>query len=146
MFTLLLMNSLMFISSISPLIMSLSLIAQTLLISLSLNFLLQMPCFPIIITLILAGSMMIIFLYLSSLTPNEKTHLHLSKLLLLSPLLLFPLPSMPHPHLPPSPPTLSTSLPFLTSTLLLMSIIIITLMSSSLTLTNSKSPMRLFKN
>nr|YP_009327751.1 NADH dehydrogenase subunit 6 [Armillifer agkistrodontis]APB92075.1 NADH dehydrogenase subunit 6 [Armillifer agkistrodontis] len=137
-------NSILFATLSNPLLMTLSLILQIVLMSLTLNLHLDTPWYPIIISLITIGGALIIFLYLSTLGPNITMQPEKIKWFLLIPLNLLPLLT-----LNPSPPTLPTTNPsimlssnYLSLPLLLMLIVIMTLMSSSMILSNMKSPLR----
>nr|AAS00839.1 NADH dehydrogenase subunit 6 [Armillifer armillatus] len=137
-------NSALFATLSNPLLMTLSLILQTTLLSLTLNLHLNTPWYPIIISLITIGGALIIFLYLSTLGPNTTMQPEKIKWSLLTPLTLLPL-LIPTP-LPPTPltnnPSITLSSNYLPLPLLLMLIIIMTLMSSSTILSNMKSPLR----
>nr|YP_009469102.1 NADH dehydrogenase subunit 6 [Armillifer grandis]AVC55716.1 NADH dehydrogenase subunit 6 [Armillifer grandis] len=137
-------NSALFATLSNPLLMTLSLILQTMLMSFTLNTYLNTPWYPIIISLIMIGGALIIFLYLSTLGPNTIMQPEKIKWSLLTPLALLPLltTSSPLPAPLTNNPSITLSSNYIPLPLLLMLIIIMTLMSSSMILSNMKSPLR----
>nr|YP_010872977.1 NADH dehydrogenase subunit 6 [Charinus carajas]WGV34171.1 NADH dehydrogenase subunit 6 [Charinus carajas]WGV34184.1 NADH dehydrogenase subunit 6 [Charinus carajas]WGV34197.1 NADH dehydrogenase subunit 6 [Charinus carajas] len=77
--TIIILISSLFLSSNHPLMMILCLVTITLFMSLSMLTSLSTPWYTLILILILLGAMLIIFLYMASLAPNEIMHLNMSK-------------------------------------------------------------------
>nr|YP_010550100.1 NADH dehydrogenase subunit 6 [Ornithodoros waterbergensis]AIZ58606.1 NADH dehydrogenase subunit 6 [Ornithodoros waterbergensis]AMX74169.1 NADH dehydrogenase subunit 6 [Ornithodoros waterbergensis]UYL27168.1 NADH dehydrogenase subunit 6 [Ornithodoros waterbergensis] len=72
---LLMMISIWFISSNHPISMILILIFSTLLMNFYIYIQLKSTWFPLMVTLLILGGMLAIFLYITSLTPNKKFHM-----------------------------------------------------------------------
>nr|WEM34693.2 NADH dehydrogenase subunit 6 [Charinus ferreus]WEM34706.2 NADH dehydrogenase subunit 6 [Charinus ferreus]WEM34719.2 NADH dehydrogenase subunit 6 [Charinus ferreus] len=77
--TIITLLSLAFLNSNHPLMMTLCLLLITLSSSLLLLASLSTPWFTLILILIILGAMLIIFLYMASLAPNEIVHLNMKK-------------------------------------------------------------------
>nr|YP_009536343.1 NADH dehydrogenase subunit 6 [Ornithodoros tholozani]AYN50608.1 NADH dehydrogenase subunit 6 [Ornithodoros tholozani] len=68
----LILLSTLFISSLHPVSMIMVMIMTTLLLILLMYLSLKFSWFPLIITLLMLGGLLVIFLYITSLTPNKK--------------------------------------------------------------------------
>nr|YP_010535620.1 NADH dehydrogenase subunit 6 [Ornithodoros noorsveldensis]AIZ58708.1 NADH dehydrogenase subunit 6 [Ornithodoros noorsveldensis]AIZ58721.1 NADH dehydrogenase subunit 6 [Ornithodoros noorsveldensis]UYB78493.1 NADH dehydrogenase subunit 6 [Ornithodoros noorsveldensis] len=68
----LMMISIWFIASTHPISMIMILISSTLLFNLFIYIQLKNTWFPLLVTLLILGGMLTIFLYITSLTPNKK--------------------------------------------------------------------------
>nr|YP_010535516.1 NADH dehydrogenase subunit 6 [Ornithodoros compactus]AIZ58567.1 NADH dehydrogenase subunit 6 [Ornithodoros compactus]QLD97216.1 NADH dehydrogenase subunit 6 [Ornithodoros compactus]QLD97229.1 NADH dehydrogenase subunit 6 [Ornithodoros compactus]UYB78272.1 NADH dehydrogenase subunit 6 [Ornithodoros compactus] len=84
---LLMMASIWFIASTHPISMILILIFSTLLMNFCIYTQLKNTWFPLMVTLLILGGMLTIFLYITSLTPNKK--FYMSKLPILLSMTLF---------------------------------------------------------
>nr|AIZ58619.1 NADH dehydrogenase subunit 6 [Ornithodoros moubata]UYB78480.1 NADH dehydrogenase subunit 6 [Ornithodoros moubata] len=79
---LLMMTSIWFIASTHPISMILILIFSTLLMNFCVYTQLKNTWFPLMVTLLILGGMLTIFLYITSLTPNKKFHINKLPILL----------------------------------------------------------------
>nr|YP_010535737.1 NADH dehydrogenase subunit 6 [Ornithodoros asperus]UYB78753.1 NADH dehydrogenase subunit 6 [Ornithodoros asperus]UYB78766.1 NADH dehydrogenase subunit 6 [Ornithodoros asperus] len=100
---LLIIFSTLFISSLHPISMIMIMIMTALLLVFFMYLILKFSWFPLITTLLLLGGLLVIFLYITSLTPNKK--FNFKKLLLLPfPIYLFHIMYMKLPILIPMNP------------------------------------------
>nr|YP_010550087.1 NADH dehydrogenase subunit 6 [Ornithodoros phacochoerus]AIZ58645.1 NADH dehydrogenase subunit 6 [Ornithodoros phacochoerus]UYL27155.1 NADH dehydrogenase subunit 6 [Ornithodoros phacochoerus] len=79
---LLMMISIWFIASNHPISMILILVFSTLLMNFCIYMQLKSTWFPLMVTLLILGGMLTIFLYITSLTPNKKFHMIKTPILL----------------------------------------------------------------
>nr|YP_009000474.1 NADH dehydrogenase subunit 6 [Ornithodoros brasiliensis]AHF21688.1 NADH dehydrogenase subunit 6 [Ornithodoros brasiliensis]QZP40891.1 NADH dehydrogenase subunit 6 [Ornithodoros brasiliensis] len=85
---LMLLISTWFISSSHPLSMIMTMILATLYINIIMYTVMKHSWFPLIITLLMLGGLLVIFLYITSLTPNKKFSFN-KKILLIIPVMIF---------------------------------------------------------
>nr|QVL29054.1 NADH dehydrogenase subunit 6 [Tripetaloceroides tonkinensis] len=76
--------NLMFTSTKQPMNMIFIILAQTLMITLSLNEASKSSWFPYLLTIMLIGGMMVLFIYITSITPNEMKPLKIKPLILIT--------------------------------------------------------------
>nr|YP_010736696.1 NADH dehydrogenase subunit 6 [Heterophrynus longicornis]WEM34680.1 NADH dehydrogenase subunit 6 [Heterophrynus longicornis] len=142
-----LLISLFFFLAYHPLAMIIILILLTTSIALNLSSSLSSSWFSFIITLILIGAMLVIFIYLASLAPNEKFFHNTSLKLILLPPIIILYQFIPNHH-PSSPnPTLTfqlfSNLP-MTPNLLLATLLFITMLSVVKITSLSEGPLKSF--
>nr|YP_010535646.1 NADH dehydrogenase subunit 6 [Alectorobius peruvianus]UYB78532.1 NADH dehydrogenase subunit 6 [Alectorobius peruvianus] len=85
---LILLTILSFIATKHPILMIMSMITMCLLLNVYMYMYMKYTWFIYIITLLILGGLLVIFLYITSLTPNKKFNFN-KKVFLLTPLILF---------------------------------------------------------
>nr|YP_010531265.1 NADH dehydrogenase subunit 6 [Athalia tanaoserrula]UXW93578.1 NADH dehydrogenase subunit 6 [Athalia tanaoserrula] len=94
------LNSLMFYFSTTPLSMLLSLITQTLFITMMTGLMSMSFWYSYILFIILMGGMLILFIYINSLIPNQKFNMKMSYFMWLSFFFLMIMMFIYYPHPP----------------------------------------------